>query len=181
MITMLMLLFTMLLNLFCILICTNDPTHQPLGCNPRSSTVACIVVIAFGSVPSPAMALGCGTTLKIIILGNRGKGASPNSSSSHLDLSYCGQDVIDQLFLDLTIRYVLKKFHEQYVATYGAFFVTKEILIGDAPVTLLVCIKIAEDWCASNSNIPYFGTSAKDDFNIDAAQLALNPDLDMEQ
>ncbi|RWW11625.1 hypothetical protein GW17_00024754 [Ensete ventricosum] len=54
-------------------------------------------VIAFGSVPSPAMALGCGTTLKIIILGNRGKGASPNSSSSHLDLSYCGQDVIDQL------------------------------------------------------------------------------------
>ncbi|RZR85589.1 hypothetical protein BHM03_00012606 [Ensete ventricosum] len=69
---------------------TGDPTSLSLN-NPDLS------VIAFGSVPSPAMALGCGTTLKIIILGNRGKGASPNSSSSHLDLSYCGQDVIDQL------------------------------------------------------------------------------------
>ncbi|CAL9114046.1 unnamed protein product [Musa textilis] len=178
------------------------------------------------------MASGSGTALKIIILGNRG--------------------------------YVLKKFHEQYVATYGALFVTKEILIGDAPVTSqiwdtagqdrfqsfctpfyrmadccillydvnvgnsfdtldswhdalfnqmnpqdrpldlpklplillgnkvdvdggnsrVVSIKRAENWCASKGNIPYFETSAKDNFNVDAvfvhaARLALNPDLDI--
>ncbi|CAL9749910.1 unnamed protein product [Musa acuminata subsp. burmannicoides] len=71
------------------------------------------VVIAFRSIPSPVMASGSGTALKIIILGKRG--------------------------------YVVKKFHEQYVATYGALFVTKEILIGDAPVTLQIWDTAGQD------------------------------------
>ncbi|CAL9185106.1 unnamed protein product [Musa hybrid cultivar] len=140
------------------------------------------------------MASGSDTTLKIIILGNRGVGKT-----------------------SLINRYVHKKFHEQYVATYGALFVTKEILIGDAPVTLQiwdtagqdrfqsfctpfyrladccillydvnvgksfdtldswhdalfnqVSIKRAEAWCASKGHIPYFETSAKVNFNVDS-------------
>ncbi|RRT79341.1 hypothetical protein B296_00005964 [Ensete ventricosum] len=157
-------------------------------------------VIAFGSVPSPAMALGCGTTLKIIILGNRGKGASPNSSSSHLDLSYvCSTSVV--VFATFFCRsgilqgrtgFKVSVLHSIEWPT-AAFCSMMSMLENHLTLLIpgmmhfltryvapnLVCIKIAEDWCASNSNIPYFGTSAKDDFNIDAAQLALNPDLDM--
>ncbi|CAD5182696.1 unnamed protein product [Musa acuminata subsp. malaccensis] len=68
------------------------------------------------------MASGSGTALKIIILGKRGVGKT-----------------------SLINRYVLKKFHEQYVATYGALFVTKEILIGDAPVTLQIWDTAGQD------------------------------------
>ncbi|RWW61630.1 hypothetical protein BHE74_00031302, partial [Ensete ventricosum] len=40
--------------------------------------------------------------------------------------------------LNLTIRYVHKKFTQQYKATIGADFVTKEILVDDRLVTLQV-------------------------------------------
>lgn len=33
--------------------------------------------------------------------------------------------------------------------------------------------KKAKDWCASNGNIPYFETSAKEDYNVDAAFLSV--------
>ncbi|CAH2066889.1 unnamed protein product [Thlaspi arvense] len=33
----------------------------------------------------------------------------------------------------------------------------------------VVSEKKAADWCASNGNIPYFETSAKEDYNVDEA------------
>ncbi|PKU75697.1 Ras-related protein Rab7 [Dendrobium catenatum] len=130
-----------------------------------------------------------------------------------------------------SIRYVHKKFTQQYKATIGADFVTKEIQIDERLVTLQIwdtagqerfqslgvafyrgadcCIlvydvnaspsdpgtfpfilvgnkvdvdggnsrvvseKKAKEWCASRGNIPYFETSAKEDFNVDSAFLQI--------
>lgn len=33
--------------------------------------------------------------------------------------------------------------------------------------------KIAREWCASRGNIPYFETSAKEDYNVDYAFLCI--------
>jgi Ras-related protein Rab-7A len=33
--------------------------------------------------------------------------------------------------------------------------------------------KSAQDWCTANGNIPYFETSAKEDYNVDAAFLSV--------
>ncbi|KAL0395571.1 UNVERIFIED_CONTAM: Ras-related protein Rab7 [Sesamum calycinum] len=84
----------------------------------------------------------------------------------------------------------------QYKATIGADFVTKELQIDDKLVTLqvdpanpetfpfvlignkvdidggnsrVVSEKTAREWCSSKGNIPYFETSAKEDYNVDAA------------
>ncbi|KAL8117085.1 hypothetical protein AgCh_015118 [Apium graveolens] len=92
--------------------------------------------------------------------------------------------------------YVYNKFNQQYKATIGADFVTKELQIEDKLVTLQadpndpelfpfvllgnkmdmncgssrgVSEKVARDWCASRGNIPYFETSAKEGYNVDAA------------
>lgn len=45
--------------------------------------------------------------------------------------------------------------------------------------------KKAKEWCASRGNMPYFETSAKEDYNVDAAflqvaQLALQHDRDQD-
>ncbi|ERN03840.1 hypothetical protein AMTRI_Chr05g65130 [Amborella trichopoda] len=37
----------------------------------------------------------------------------------------------------------------------------------------VVSEKKAKDWCASNGNIPYFETSAKEDYNVDPAFLSV--------
>ncbi|KAL5175717.1 Ras-related protein Rab7 [Glycine soja] len=92
--------------------------------------------------------------------------------------------------------YVYRKFSQQYKATIGADFVTKEIQVDDKLVTLQgdmndpeafpfvllgnkvdvdggnsrrVTEKKARDWCASRGNIPYFETSAKEGYNVEEA------------
>uniref|UniRef100_A0A452ZP36 Ras-related protein Rab7 n=1 Tax=Aegilops tauschii subsp. strangulata TaxID=200361 RepID=A0A452ZP36_AEGTS len=146
-------------------------------------------------------------------------------------------------------QYVNKKFSQQYKATIGADFLTKEVLIEDRLVTLQIwdtagqerfqslgvafyrgadcCVlvydvnakrtfntlgtwhdefinqagpsdpkqfpfilvgnkvdldagsrrvvpeKKAKDWCVSKGDIPYFETSAKDDYNVDTAFLCI--------
>ncbi|KAF8678518.1 hypothetical protein HU200_046272 [Digitaria exilis] len=91
--------------------------------------------------------------------------------------------------------YVHKKFSQQYKATIGADFVTKEVLIEDRLVTLQIDVdggksrvvseKKAMEWCASKGNIPYFETSAKEDYNVDdaflsVAKLALEHECDQD-
>ncbi|KMZ56435.1 Ras-related protein Rab7 [Zostera marina] len=178
------------------------------------------------------------TLLKVIVLGDSGVGKT-----------------------SLMNQYVNKKFSQQYKATIGADFLTKELLIDEKLVTLQIwdtagqerfqslggafyrgadcCVlvydvnvgrtfetmdnwhdeflkhaspsdptkfpfillgnkvdvddgnsraiseKKANDWCVSRSNIPYFETSAKNDYNVDdafhsVAKIALhhetNPD-----
>ncbi|KAJ1689422.1 hypothetical protein LUZ63_013577 [Rhynchospora breviuscula] len=166
------------------------------------------------------------TLLKVIVLGDSGVGKT-----------------------SLMNQYVHKKFSQQYKATIGADFMTKEILVEDRLVTLQIwdtagqerfqslgvafyrgadcCVlvydvnvkrsfdtldnwreeflnqaspsdpknfpfillgnkididggnsrsvseKSAQDWCAANGNIPYFETSAKEDYNVDAAFLSV--------
>ncbi|KAH7657442.1 Small GTPase superfamily ARF/SAR type protein [Dioscorea alata] len=156
------------------------------------------------------------TLLKVIVLGDSGVGKT-----------------------SLMNQYVHKKFSQQYKATIGADFVTKELQIEDRLVTLQIwdtagqerfqslgvafyrgadcCIlvydvnvrksfdtldnwheeflnqasptdpktfpfillgnkvsdKKAREWCASKGNIPYFETSAKEDYNVDAAFLCV--------
>ncbi|XP_028799925.1 ras-related protein Rab7 isoform X1 [Neltuma alba] len=164
--------------------------------------------------------------LKVIVLGDSGVGKT-----------------------SLMTQYIHKKFNQQYKATIGADFVTKELQIDDRLVTLQIwdtagqerfqslgvsfyrgadcCVlvydvnvmrsfdtldtwheeflkqanapnprkfpfillgnkvdidggnsrvvseKKALDWCASKGNIPYYETSAKEDYNIDAAFLCI--------
>ncbi|XP_058110910.1 ras-related protein Rab7 isoform X2 [Magnolia sinica] len=139
------------------------------------------------------------TLLKVIVLGDSGVGKT-----------------------SLMNQYVHKKFSQQYKATIGADFVTKELQIEDRLVTLQIwdtagqerfqslgvafyrgadcCVlvydvnvlksfdtldnwhdeflnqvseKKAKEWCASKGNIPYFETSAKEDYNVDAAFLCV--------
>ncbi|XP_076896086.1 ras-related protein Rab7 isoform X2 [Bidens hawaiensis] len=133
--------------------------------------------------------------LKVIILGDSGVGKT-----------------------SLMNQYVNRKFSNQYKATIGADFLTKEIQFEDRIFTLQIwdtagqerfqslgvafyrgadcCVlvhdvnvmksfdnlnnwreefliqvseKKAKAWCASKGNIPYFETSAKDGFNVEAA------------
>jgi len=178
------------------------------------------------------------TLLKVIVLGDSGVGKT-----------------------SLMNQYVHKKFSQQYKATIGADFVTKEVLIEDRLVTLQIwdtagqerfqslgvafyrgadcCVlvydvnsnrsfdtlntwhdeflnqaspsdpktfpfillgnkidvdggksrvvsdKKAMEWCASKGNIPYFETSAKEDYNVDnafltVAKLALEHERDQD-
>ncbi|XP_014628466.1 ras-related protein Rab7 isoform X2 [Glycine soja] len=145
------------------------------------------------------MSLRRRTLLKVIVLGDSGVGKT-----------------------SLMNQYVHKKFSQQYKATIGADFVTKELQIDDRLVTLQIwdtagqerfqslgvafyrgadcCVlvydvnvmksfdtlenwheeflkqvseKKAKDWCAAKGNIPYFETSAKEDYNVDAAFLCI--------
>ncbi|KAL0287665.1 UNVERIFIED_CONTAM: Ras-related protein Rab7 [Sesamum calycinum] len=172
------------------------------------------------------MSLRRRTLLKVIVLGDSGVGKT-----------------------SLMNQYVHKKFSQQYKATIGADFVTKELQIDDRLVTLQIwdtagqerfqslgvafyrgadcCVlvydvnvmrsfdtldnwheeflkqanppdpktfpfillgnkididggnsrvvseKKAKEWCASKGNIPYFETSAKEDYNVDPAFLSI--------
>ncbi|KTF71729.1 hypothetical protein cypCar_00028727 [Cyprinus carpio] len=84
--------------------------------------------------------------LKVIILGDSGVGKT-----------------------SLMNQYVNKKFSNQYKATIGADFLTKEVMVDDRLVTMQVTTKRAQAWCQSKSNIPYFETSAKEAINVDQA------------
>ncbi|KAL6527230.1 hypothetical protein OROGR_016320 [Orobanche gracilis] len=183
------------------------------------------------------MSLRRRTLLKVIVLGDSGVGKT---------------SLMNQI-LNLANRYVHKKFSQQYKATIGADFVTKELQIDDRLVTLQIwdtagqerfqslgvafyrgadcCVlvydvnvmrsfdtldnwheeflkqvvdeanppdaktfpfillgnkididggnsrvvseKKAKEWCASKGNIPYFETSAKEDYNVDPAFLCI--------
>ncbi|TVU35321.1 hypothetical protein EJB05_17206 [Eragrostis curvula] len=178
------------------------------------------------------------TLLKVIVLGDSGVGKT--SLMNH---------VLAALLCLTSVRYVHKKFSQQYKATIGADFVTKEVLIEDRLVTLQIwdtagqerfqslgvafyrgadcCVlvydvnnnrsfdtlntwhdeflnqaspsdpktfpfillgnkidvdggksrvvseKKAMEWCASKGSIPYYETSAKEDFNVDNAFLSV--------
>ncbi|CAI0554895.1 unnamed protein product [Linum tenue] len=123
--------------------------------------------------------------LKVIVLGDSGVGKT-----------------------SLMNRYVYKKFNQQYKATIGADFVTKELQVDDKDVTLqvdpvhpdvfpfvllgnkididggnsrVVSEKKAREWCSSKGDIPYFETSAKEDYYVDdafqsVAKVALQTD-----
>nr|CAB3474070.1 unnamed protein product [Digitaria exilis] len=177
------------------------------------------------------------TLLKVIVLGDSG--------SAHCSLSF--PFPLHRLLgsarawipgwvgkTSLMNQYVHKKFSQQYKATIGADFVTKEVLIEDRLVTLQIwdtagqerfqslgvafyrgsdcCVlvydvnsnksfdtlntwhdeflnqvseKKAMEWCASKGNIPYFETSAKEDYNVDdaflsVAKLALEHECDQD-
>ncbi|KAG6511174.1 hypothetical protein ZIOFF_025274 [Zingiber officinale] len=217
--------------------------------------------------PSSAMSTRRRTLLKVIVLGDSGVGKTSlmnqYPSSSSLFVVSVNLSLLSAFsgLLNLTIRYVHKKFTQQYKATIGADFVTKEILVDDRLVTLQIwdtagqerfqslgvafyrgadcCVlvydvnvrrsfdtldnwhdeflnqaspsdpstfpfillgnkidldggnsrvvseKKAIEWCASRGNIPYFETSAKEDYNVDdaflrVAQLALQHDRDQD-
>uniref|UniRef100_A0A8D3CQU0 RAB7A, member RAS onco family n=1 Tax=Scophthalmus maximus TaxID=52904 RepID=A0A8D3CQU0_SCOMX len=66
-------------------------------------------------------------------------------------------------------QYVNKKFSNQYKATIGADFLTKEVMVDDRLVTMQVTTKRAQAWCQSKNNIPYFETSAKEAVNVEQA------------
>uniref|UniRef100_A0A668T8N1 RAB7A, member RAS oncogene family n=1 Tax=Oreochromis aureus TaxID=47969 RepID=A0A668T8N1_OREAU len=84
--------------------------------------------------------------LKVIILGDSGVGKT-----------------------SLMNQYAIKKFSNQYKATIGADFLTKEVMVEDRVVVLQVTTKRAQAWCQSKNNIPYFETSAKDATNLEQA------------
>uniref|UniRef100_A0A8C3VAC8 RAB7A, member RAS oncogene family n=4 Tax=Passeriformes TaxID=9126 RepID=A0A8C3VAC8_CATUS len=84
--------------------------------------------------------------LKVIILGDSGVGKT-----------------------SLMNQYVNKKFSNQYKATIGADFLTKEVMVDDRLVTMQVTTKRAQAWCYSKNNIPYFETSAKEAINVEQA------------
>uniref|UniRef100_A0AAY4CBZ9 RAB7A, member RAS oncogene family n=1 Tax=Denticeps clupeoides TaxID=299321 RepID=A0AAY4CBZ9_9TELE len=84
--------------------------------------------------------------LKVIILGDSGVGKT-----------------------SLMNQYVNKKFSNQYKATIGADFLTKEVMVDDRLVTMQVTTKRAQVWCQSKNNIPYFETSAKEAINVEQA------------
>uniref|UniRef100_A0A8C9SXA8 RAB7b, member RAS oncogene family n=1 Tax=Scleropages formosus TaxID=113540 RepID=A0A8C9SXA8_SCLFO len=84
--------------------------------------------------------------LKVIILGDSGVGKT-----------------------SLMNQYVNKKFSNQYKATIGADFLTKEVMVDDRLVTMQVTTKRAQAWCQSKNSIPYFETSAKEAINVDQA------------
>ncbi|KAL1460118.1 hypothetical protein WDU94_012056 [Cyamophila willieti] len=73
-------------------------------------------------------------------------------------------------------QFVDKKFSNQYKATIGADFLTKEVLLDDRIVTLqiwdterVVSSKTAQRWCQSQNDMPYFETSAKEGRNVEQA------------
>uniref|UniRef100_A0AAY5K724 RAB7A, member RAS oncogene family n=1 Tax=Esox lucius TaxID=8010 RepID=A0AAY5K724_ESOLU len=84
--------------------------------------------------------------LKVIILGDSGVGKT-----------------------SLMNQYVNRKFSNQYKATIGADFLTKEVMVDDRLVTMQVTTKRAQAWCQSKNNIPYFETSAKEAINVEQA------------
>ncbi|XP_073765415.1 ras-related protein Rab-7b isoform X3 [Danio rerio] len=84
--------------------------------------------------------------LKVIILGDSGVGKT-----------------------SLMNQYVNNKFSNQYKATIGADFLTKEVMVDDRLVTMQVSTKRAQAWCQSKNNIPYFETSAKEAINVEQA------------
>uniref|UniRef100_A0A6I8P191 Ras-related protein Rab-7a n=1 Tax=Ornithorhynchus anatinus TaxID=9258 RepID=A0A6I8P191_ORNAN len=84
--------------------------------------------------------------LKVIILGDSGVGKT-----------------------SLMNQYVNQKFSNQYKATIGADFLTKEVMVDDRLVTMQIASKRAQAWCFSKNNIPYFETSAKEAINVEQA------------
>ncbi|CAG7836252.1 unnamed protein product, partial [Allacma fusca] len=97
-------------------------------------------------IPLPTMASRKKVLLKVIILGDSGVGKT-----------------------SLMNQYVNKKFSNQYKATIGADFLTKEVMVDDRLVTMQVPIKRAQQWAQSKNNMPYFETSAKEGINVEQA------------
>merc|ERR1719321_2011999 len=83
--------------------------------------------------------------LKVIILGDSGVGKT-----------------------SLMNQFVSRRFSNQYKATIGADFLTKEVDV-DGGNSRVVSEKKAKQWCQLKGGIPYFETSAKEGTQIEEA------------
>ncbi|XP_011622521.1 ras-related protein Rab7 isoform X2 [Amborella trichopoda] len=139
------------------------------------------------------------TLLKVIVLGDSGVGKTSlmnqyvNKKFSHQYKATIGADFVTKE-LQIEDRLVTLQIwdtagQERFQSLGVAFYRGADCCVLVYDVNVLksfdnldnwheeflnqVSEKKAKDWCASNGNIPYFETSAKEDYNVDPAFLSV--------